>query len=179
MLPRRTLQSHRLTHREWWSKHLTTESLVIHTSQLTIKRLEAADYGYFRISEPSGGQGELHGRGDRPHQEEGGVISLKLTHGSMMPFQLVEHWQISLSFLRQIVSYFSIWQGCYCSRKLSPIEGRFSKWFSIVKKGVLEHCLSFAGNSRSTSIYQLWAGKTRSKRSSTPPFVYIFWILSA
>ena len=62
----------------------------------SVKRLEAADYGYFRISEPSGGQGELHGRGDRPHQEGGGggggrVISLKLTHGSMMPFQLVEH----------------------------------------------------------------------------------------
>ena len=63
----------------------------------SVKRLEEADYGYFRISEPSGGQGELHGRGDRPHQEEGGggvvwrrVISLKLTHGSMMPFQLVE-----------------------------------------------------------------------------------------
>ena len=38
----------------------------------SVKRLEAADYGYFRISEPSGGQGELHGRGDRPHQEERG-----------------------------------------------------------------------------------------------------------
>ena len=64
----------------------------------SVLRLEAADYGYFRISEPSGGQGELHGRGDRPHQEGGGgeggwgrVISLKLTHGSMMPFRLVEH----------------------------------------------------------------------------------------
>ena len=38
----------------------------------SLKRLEEADYGYFRISEPSGGQGELHRRGDRPHQEEGG-----------------------------------------------------------------------------------------------------------
>ena len=59
----------------------------------SVKRLEAADYGYFRISEPSGGQGELHGRGDRPHQEGGWgrVISLKLTHGSMMLFRLVEH----------------------------------------------------------------------------------------
>ena len=38
----------------------------------SVKRLEEADYGYFRISEPSGGQGELHGRGDRPIRKRGG-----------------------------------------------------------------------------------------------------------
>ena len=27
-----------------------------------------------------------------------------------------------------------IWDSCYCSRKLSPMEDRFSKWFKSVKK---------------------------------------------
>ena len=41
------------------------------------------------------------------------------------------------------------------------------------------HRPTFAGNSCSSGISQLRAGKTRSKRSSTPPFTCIFWILSA
>ena len=39
-----------------------------------------------------------------------------------------------------------IWLSCYCSRKLSPIDGRFSKWFPSVKKGVLNLSLSMAYN---------------------------------
>ena len=38
----------------------------------SVLRLEAADYGYFRISEPRGGQRQLHGRGDRPIRKRGG-----------------------------------------------------------------------------------------------------------
>ena len=32
------------------------------------------------------------------------------------------------------VCFPSIWQGCYCSRKLSSMEVQFSKWFYSVKK---------------------------------------------
>ena len=41
-----------------------------------------------------------------------------------------------------------IWDSCYCSRKLSPMEGRFSKWFLRVKKGVINLflCISMAYN---------------------------------
>ena len=51
-------------------------------------------------------------------------------------------WQVNkyLTEWRDIL----LWLSCRCSRKLSMVEGRFSKWFLSVKKGVLNLFLSIS-----------------------------------
>ena len=41
----------------------------------------------------------------------------------------VKHCQTRSSTEHHFMWWEHIWQGCYCSRKLSPMEVRFSKWY--------------------------------------------------
>ena len=52
--------------------------------------------------------------------------------------------QSAIFLKRSYTPYSNIWLSCRCSRKLSMVEGRFSKWFKSVKKGVLNLFLSLS-----------------------------------
>ena len=74
------------------------------------------------------------------------VLCSVVWHGLLAGFvELTEH--ISQPYTRHLwfcVFVLRIWPSCRCSRKLSMVEGRLSKWFKSVKKGVLKLFLSIS-----------------------------------
>ena len=79
-----------------------------------------------------------------------GSISCHHCQLEVSPWHFQILTQLHLSSLREfsLMLFTSIWLNLRCSRKLSPMEGRFWKWVLRVKKGVINLflCISMAYN---------------------------------